>query len=138
MLLDGCDDVLQVARDMALFEPCGEGNRQPRLLVKGEVAAARAVRGGHLQLELLTSSGQQIRAFGLGLGSRADSLPREVGVVGTLRVTSYRSIERAEMRIEQFSNGSDAEGLRSTDGTTESASDPLSPVSQSPNLQALR
>ena len=28
--LDSNDDFIQVARDLSLFEPCGEGNRQPR------------------------------------------------------------------------------------------------------------
>jgi len=106
-VLDERDDVLQVARDMALFEPCGEGNRQPRISVRGQVVAARAVRGGHLQLELLTPNGQSIRAFGLGMGLSADSLPGELGMVGTLRVTSFRSVERAEMRIERFTDDSE-------------------------------
>jgi single-stranded-DNA-specific exonuclease len=102
-VLDESDDILQVARDMALFEPCGEGNRQPRISVRGQLVAARAVRGGHLQVELLTRRGQSIRCFGLGLGPSADSLPEELAILGTLRVTSYKSVERAELRIEQLS-----------------------------------
>lgn len=101
-LLDERDDVMQVAHDMALFEPCGEGNRQPRIRVYGRLVSAREVRGGHLQVELRTSRGQSIRAFGLGLGSRADSLPSELGIIGTLRVTCFKSVERAELRIEQL------------------------------------
>jgi hypothetical protein len=84
------------------FEPCGEGNRQPRLLVQGKLLAARAVRGGHLQIELLTARGQTLRAFGLGLGEQADSLPSELGIVGALRLACFRSVERAELRIEQL------------------------------------
>jgi single-stranded-DNA-specific exonuclease len=100
--LDERDDVLQVARDLTQFEPCGEGNRQPRLLVQGKLLAARAVRGGHLQIELLTARGQSLRAFGLGLGEQADSLPSELGIVGAMRLACFRSVERAEMRIEQL------------------------------------
>ena len=100
--LDERDDVLQVARDLTQFEPCGEGNRQPRILVQGKLLAARAVRGGHLQVELLTARGQALRAFGLGLGEQADSLPSELGIVGALRLACFRSVERAELRIEQL------------------------------------
>lgn len=104
------DDLLQVARDLLQFEPCGEGNRQPQLLARGQVIRARAVRGGHLQLEVETSSGQSVRAFGMGLGDQADSLPRELGVIGTLRVTRYQAVERAEMRIVSLVTDTDALG----------------------------
>ena len=100
--IDDQDDLLQVARDLALFEPCGEGNRQPRLLARGQLTRARSVRGGHLQLEVETPGGQSVRAFGMGLGSKAESLPSELGIIGTLRVSRYQAIERAELRIESL------------------------------------
>jgi single-stranded-DNA-specific exonuclease len=100
--IDSEDDLFQVARDLALFEPCGEGNRQPLLLTRGKVVKAREVRGGHLQLEIQTARGQKLRAFGFGLGSKADDLSDELGIVGTLRISRYQSVERAEMRIERL------------------------------------
>jgi single-stranded-DNA-specific exonuclease len=100
--IDSEDDVFQVAHDLALFEPCGEGNRQPLLLASGKLIKAREVRGGHLQLELETSNGQKLRAFGFGLGAAAGGLPGALGIVGTMRVSRYQSLERAEMRIERL------------------------------------
>jgi len=100
--LDKDDDLAQVAHELGLFEPCGEGNRQPLLLARGEVRKTRAVRGGHLQVEIETAPGQILRAFGFGLGSNADALRGELGIVGTLRISRYQSIERAEMRIEHL------------------------------------
>jgi single-stranded-DNA-specific exonuclease len=108
--LDCEDDVLQVARDLSLFEPCGEGNRQPLLLAKGQVVRARAVRGGHLQVVIETQSGQTLRAFGFGLGADADALAGELGIVGTLRVSRYQSVDRAEIRIERLSPSERAPG----------------------------
>ncbi len=96
------DDLGRIAREMGLFEPCGEGNRQPLLVARGQVVRARAVRGGHLQVELETARGQVLRAFGFGLGESADSLSGELGIIGTLRISRYQSIERAEMRIERL------------------------------------
>lgn len=96
------DDLAQVAREIGLLEPCGEGNRRPLLLARGQLVRARAVRGGHLQVELETPSGQILRAFGFGLGSNADTLSGELGIIGTLRISRYQSIERAEMRIIRF------------------------------------
>jgi len=55
-----------------------------------------------LQVELLTARGQALRAFGLGLGEQADSLPSELGIVGALRLACFRSVERAELRIDQL------------------------------------
>ena len=101
--IDSEDDVFAVARDLALFEPCGEGNRQPLLLVRGQLVRAREVRGGHLQLEVETSNGQKVRAFGFGLGANAEMLAGELGIVGSMRVSRYQSAERAEMRIERLS-----------------------------------
>jgi len=96
------DDLFQVAQDLTRFEPCGEGNRQPLLLARGKVIKAREVRGGHLQLEIQTSKGEKLRAFGFGLGSKADGLANQLGIVGTLRISRYQSVERAEMRIERL------------------------------------
>ena len=101
--LDSEDDVFQVAHDLSLFEPCGEGNRQPLLLARGQVIRARAVRGGHLQVEIATAKGQSLRAFGFGLGSNAENLEGDLGIVGTMRLSRYQSVERAEMRIERLS-----------------------------------
>ncbi len=101
--IDSDDDLFQVARDLARFEPCGEGNRQPLLLARGKVLKAREARGGHLQLEIQTTAGQKLRAFGFGLGSRAEGLSDELSIIGTLRLSRYQSIERAEMRIERLS-----------------------------------
>ena len=96
------DDIRQVARELGLLEPCGEGNRQPLLFARGQVVKSREVRGGHLQLELETERGQVLRAFGFGLGSNAEGLRGQLGIVGTLRISRYQSMERAEMRIERL------------------------------------
>ncbi|MFT3769823.1 MAG: DHHA1 domain-containing protein [Minicystis sp.] len=49
--LDDRDDPAAVARDLLRLEPCGEGNRAPRLLLSGvRVASAKNLKG-HLKLE---------------------------------------------------------------------------------------
>jgi single-stranded-DNA-specific exonuclease len=118
LTIDSQDDIRQVARDMTQFEPCGEGNRLPRLFASGKLVRARAVRGGHLQLEVEVSNGQTLRAFGFGLGPSANELSGVVGITGTMRVSRYRSEERAEMRIERLSVGANNPDSKAADQTS--------------------
>ena len=117
LTIDPQDNIRQVARDMTQFEPCGEGNRLPQLFASGKLVRARAVRGGHLQLEVEVSNGQMLRAFGFGLGPSANELSGVVGITGTMRVSQYRSEKRAEMRIERLSVGADNPGSEAADLT---------------------
>jgi single-stranded-DNA-specific exonuclease len=102
VMLDRSDDFGRVASDLQRLEPCGEGNPAPRLcLPGGRLRGAREVRGGHLSLEL-DFAGRPLRAFGLGLGHLAPTLPpgREVNLVGQIQHDFYRGGGAVELRLD--------------------------------------
>ncbi len=106
MRLDDRDDPTAVARDLHRLEPCGEGNRAPRLLVSDvRVLSARNLKG-HLRVELALPGGAHPRAlggFGFEMGERARSLNgARVDVVGLLRADTWRGGEAVELRVERI------------------------------------
>jgi single-stranded-DNA-specific exonuclease len=74
ILLDPRDDLLSIVTDMDRLEPCGEGNPRPRIAVRAQVVQARAVKGGHLKLDLQLAPGRRLSCFRVGDGERAESL----------------------------------------------------------------
>ncbi len=93
------DDPLVVARELALLEPCGQGNPAVHLRVTAEVGQARDVRGGHLRLELVHPSGTRFVGFGPNLGARAKELHGSITMTGQLRESRYGTDCRAELRV---------------------------------------
>jgi single-stranded-DNA-specific exonuclease len=101
-ILDESDEVALVLRDFERFEPCGQGNPTPRVVLQGAIVrAARAVSGGHLQLELDTGR-SRLRGFALELGPRAPSLGARVQIVGKLRRDNYRGGGAVELKVESL------------------------------------
>ena len=103
--LDDRDDPAAVVRDLMRLEPCGEGNRAPRVLLAGaRIKSARNLKG-HLKLEM-TYGRLTLSGFGFELGERAAALAGvRADVVGLLRPDTWRGGSAVELRIERVSGG---------------------------------
>lgn len=99
--MDEADEPAAILEDLKLLEPCGAENPEPRLALVAEVQTARAVRGGHLKLDLVLRGGQRLSAFGPNLGVEAEPLRGQVRVVGQLRADRYRGGDAVEMLVQQ-------------------------------------
>jgi single-stranded-DNA-specific exonuclease len=99
--LDDRDGLAAVMADLRRVEPCGEGNRAPRLLLPGvQVTSARNMKG-HLRLEL-SSPSRVIGGFAFEMGGRVAELSgARVDVVGLLRINSWRGGSAVELRVER-------------------------------------
>ncbi len=99
--LDDRDEPAVVARDFERLEPCGQGNRAPRVLVRNApVRTARAIKG-HLKLEVALAR-HVVGAFGYELGDLASALAGgRVDVVGRLRRDTFRGGSAVELRIDR-------------------------------------
>ncbi|MBK9264098.1 MAG: single-stranded-DNA-specific exonuclease RecJ [Polyangiaceae bacterium] len=99
--LDDRDEPSVVARDLERLEPCGQGNRAPRVLVRNApVRTARAIKG-HLKLEVALAR-HVIGAFGFELGDQASALGGgRVDIVGRLRRDTFRGGSAVELRIDR-------------------------------------
>jgi single-stranded-DNA-specific exonuclease len=108
--LEAGDRPVDVHKDLARFEPCGQGNPAPRLVLEGaKVTHTRVVGNGHLQLELDTSSGP-LRGFGLDLGATAPRVGSRVNVLGKLRPDNYRGAGAVEVMVEGLVHADAGEG----------------------------
>jgi single-stranded-DNA-specific exonuclease len=96
------DPLSRVLDDLALLEPCGEGNPSPELELTATILRAREVKGGHLKLELELASGERLGAFGVGMGERAPGLSGVASLVGRLRRDRYRGGDAAELKISRL------------------------------------
>jgi len=123
LVLDAGDDPLSVARELRLLEPCGSGNPAPSIGIKGKLAFAKEVRGGHLSLELLGDGGQRIRGFAPGQGNLAGNLGEELLLVGALRTSSYAGRERAEVLVTSILPWGKGEESRASATTRERESE---------------
>ena len=98
--LDEADLPARVLADFERFEPCGHMNPLPRLgLLGARVLSARAVKGGHLQLELERGRAL-LRGFGLDMGLSPPAVGSLVNVVGKLRRDLFRGNGAVEMKVE--------------------------------------
>jgi len=99
--LDDRDEPSVVARDFERLEPCGQGNRAPRVLVRNApVRTARAIKG-HLKLEV-TLARHVIGAFGFEMGGLVSGLSGgRVDIVGRLRRDTFRGGSAVELRIDR-------------------------------------
>ncbi len=97
--LDPLDEPHAVVVDLERFEPCGEGNRAPKLLVQGaEVVSARVMKEEHLRL-VVRHGGRLLDAFGFGLGDRAPVAGETVDLHGGLRRDTFRGRGAVELRL---------------------------------------
>lgn len=99
--LDDRDEPAVVVRDLERLEPCGQGNRAPRVLVRSApVRSSRAIKG-HLKIEVALKR-HIIGAFGYELGSLASGLVGgHVDIVGRLRRDTFRGGSAVELRIDR-------------------------------------
>jgi single-stranded-DNA-specific exonuclease len=104
--LDDRDEPAVVARDLERLEPCGQGNRAPRVLVQNApVRTAKSIKG-HLKLEIGLRR-HVIGAFGFELGDLTGVLAGgRVDVVGRLRRDTFRGGSAVELRIERVARSS--------------------------------
>jgi single-stranded-DNA-specific exonuclease len=95
------DSPTRVLADLALLEPCGEGNPYPEIELEGAVLVAREVTGGHLKLEL-DIAGERVGAFGPGMGARAGEIGKTTIVSGRLRRDTFRGGDAVELKISRL------------------------------------
>lgn len=93
------DDPRRVFTDMLLLEPCGEANPRPELSLSARLISARAVKGGHLKLELEVPSGCRVGAFAPNRAELAESLGDQVRVIGELRPDRWRGGDAVEVSV---------------------------------------
>ncbi len=94
------DHAADVADDLVMLEPCGEGNRAPLLLIKGAHVSDTRVFKGHLRLDLL-SAGRPIGAFGFDMGDLVETVAGQtIDITGRLRRDTYRGGDAVDLRIE--------------------------------------
>jgi len=97
---------LETTRQLALLEPFGAGNPQPRLLLERvPIAEKRAIgkEGKHLKLALVRTGGT-LDAIGFGLGGLADRLSdcASVDLVGELGVNEWNGSRRAQLMLRDI------------------------------------
>ncbi|HVK70795.1 MAG TPA: single-stranded-DNA-specific exonuclease RecJ [Polyangium sp.] len=99
--LDDRDEPAVVARDLERLEPCGQGNRAPRVLVRGAPVRVSRVIKGHLKLEIALKR-HVVGAFGYELGALSSGLSGgRVDIVGRLRRDTFRGGSAVEIRIDR-------------------------------------
>ncbi|MDP9034535.1 MAG: single-stranded-DNA-specific exonuclease RecJ [Myxococcota bacterium] len=97
--LDVGDSPARVVHDLERFEPCGQANPAPRLVIeRARVLAAREVRGGHLRL-WLEVGGAPMACFGPEMGELASRLGTQARVVGALRRDTWNGGGAVEVRL---------------------------------------
>lgn len=97
-LLPG-DDPRQVLKDILRLEPCGEANPRPEFALTARLISARAVKGGHLKLELEAPSGCRVGAFAPNRAELAETLGERVRVIGELRPDRWRGGDAVEVSV---------------------------------------
>ncbi len=93
------DDPRQVLSDILRLEPCGEGNPRPEFSFSARLISARAVKGGHLKLELEAPTGCRVGAFAPNRAELAESLGDRVRVIGELRPDRWRGGDAVEVSV---------------------------------------
>lgn len=100
--LDGERWPVPTARELAMLEPLGQRNAEPRFLLDGvKVEDAGAVGDGHLKLVVRVGK-TRLPCFGMGLGSELDRVGGSVRMVGGLRRDDFRGGDSVELRIDRI------------------------------------
>jgi single-stranded-DNA-specific exonuclease len=90
---------LPTARELAMLEPVGERNEEPRFLLQGaRVESSTVVGDGHLKLALRLGD-KRLSAFGWDMGSLARGVGATVDVIGALRPDAWRGGDAVELRV---------------------------------------
>lgn len=102
LVLDGDRFPIPNAHELALLEPLGHRNPEPRFgLMDAKIEDAGTVGDGHLKLALRIGK-TRLPCFGMGLGAELDQLGSTVSLVGSLRPDSYRGGGSVELRIDRI------------------------------------
>ena len=89
-----------VHRDLARFEPCGQSNPAPRIVLSNvRVRHARVVGQGHLQLEV-DMQGGSLRGFGVDLAASIPQVGASIHIMGKLRPDTYRGDGAVELMVD--------------------------------------
>lgn len=103
VLLDGTDSALPSCRELALLEPCGEGNPAPMFgLADAQIEAKRILGSRHLKLDLRLGR-QRLSAIGWDLGHLHSQLPGRCTLYGQLQQDSWRGGEQLELQLHGWS-----------------------------------
>jgi len=88
--------------EIKMFEPFGEGNREPIFLVSGKLNSKRNIgsEGKHLKLNV-----SNLDMIGFNQSKRAEAFKEgdEINVVGTLNHNEWNSVVKPQMMIKDFS-----------------------------------
>lgn len=101
--LHPADELHRVVKDMEALEPCGEGNPRPVFALSAVVTEARAVKGGHLKLDLDLGKRGRVGCFRADEGARAEALRgARVRAIGDLRRSTYWASGGIELVASQL------------------------------------
>lgn len=103
-------DELTVAAvtELSALEPCGAGNPDAQVLIRGAIVADRPMSMGaeakHVAVQLRSPRGTRVRAVGWGLGEHRDALVAGVpiDVVVRPRISTWNGSVRVEPEIRDF------------------------------------
>jgi single-stranded-DNA-specific exonuclease len=102
--LDISDDFLAVLSDLQLLEPCGQGNPKPTISISGKVKSSKAVKGGHLKLDVKLPNGKTMGCFAIAKGEMETVLKPgvQITVLGDLRKNEWQGRVSAEMFVDSL------------------------------------
>ncbi len=102
LVLDGDRVPVPPGRELAMLEPLGHRNPEPRFLLDGvPVLEAAGVGDGHLKLAVRVGP-TRLPCFGLGLGDALADLGDTARLVGSLRRDDFRGGDAVELRIDRI------------------------------------
>lgn len=94
--------------ELSAIEPCGAGNPEAQVLIRGAIVADRPMSMGaeakHLAVQLRSPRGTRLRAVGWGMGEHRDALVPGVplDVVVRPRISTWNGSTRVEPEIRDF------------------------------------
>jgi len=102
--IDLSDRLMDVCRDLALLEPCGQGNPRPIIQTCGTVKHWKHVKGNHIKFDLELENGNTLPCFQIGNGEIQETKEgQKVTVRGDLRSNTWNGRTKAEMFINSVS-----------------------------------
>ncbi len=97
------DDLLKLCADLALLEPCGQGNIRPTLQTSGTIKSWKHVKGDHLKFDLLLPNGTLLPCFKIVHDeNKSLSTNQKVTVQGDLRKNTWNGKTKAEMFVSKI------------------------------------
>ena len=97
--LDAADFTADLAEELGSIEPCGEGNPEPILALRGaEVLRGRVVGGGHLSLDLVAGA-NSFSAIAFGVSGPCPSPGARIDLLGVPEVDEWRGRRRHRLRV---------------------------------------